>query len=720
MEMEGEWKEGVICGKCRIKWKSGNLFDGELADNKLNGNGYMVWNDKNEKFTGRWANNLQNGFGVHIWYDKKLGNNKFFRDRYVGNWKDGKRDGYGKFFYSNGTIYEGYWKNDKKEGFGILFFQDRTKISGAFKNDIFINNLQNKVINNNYNNKNEIKKRIPIKTMKSIRRTSIRSISSDTSKAVDNNTSRKLDVIKEGKNEENQEKNKNEEISNKSRQKSLNDKKERIIKSIDEIKIPISLEDLTPVIAIEKKTYKELDNLILRNLSLISHLYMYSCGKEDIKSSDIGLSTASPSMISEPKSMFKQLSQGIKKEQNSKDKNIILEENNNIVLQNDEKKEKVIDYDNIYNNDLYFSLDFKSYWKLLRECGLITPKFSLAMVDRMIFQNPDNEIEMFLIPDELEKLNKNKDSYDTIYNFIYQKILNSKNLFDIKYKSQIDQCSLLLYGSFPQNPPIDYIQKEELEKNIKKVNCLNYHDEKNIILLRFFYEILIRLAYLRFNNEEEELTLEARVKKLFDLLKAFFKMRRKTGIDSSITAISIVDPKLRNFDTVLEMFIDSHYQILKNIFIDLYQYSCGKEKSYKSYDMTISYQFFFDKIIKNSEKLSELFEDKLQYIDLISLFYKDRKVCSNNYEYIEMENVEIFDYIESLYEYEMIFREFCELIFNISRKFFHFFEIDTEYEDSKGIVLTKEDEKKKKKKKKQTKKREKEEVKIKMKIYICM
>ena len=70
----------------------------------------------------------------------------------------GKRDGYGKFFYSNGTIYEGYWKNDKKEGFGILFFQDRTKISGAFKNDIFINNLQNKVINNNSNIKNEIKK----------------------------------------------------------------------------------------------------------------------------------------------------------------------------------------------------------------------------------------------------------------------------------------------------------------------------------------------------------------------------------------------------------------------------------------------------------------------------------------------------------------------------------------------------------------------------------
>ena len=681
MELEGEWREGLIWGKCKIKWKSGNIFNGELADNKLCGNGYMVWNDKNEKYTGRWENNLQNGLGIYIWYDNKLSNNKFFRDRYVGNWKDGKREGYGKFFYSNGTIYEGYWKNDKKEGFGVYYFQDRTKISGAFKNDILINNLQNKLVGINAPVKIE-KKKIPLKSMKSIRRTSLKSnISSDTSRLVDA-SSTKLEVIKETKKEDIQEKNENEEpTSNKSKNKTIKDKREKILKNIDEIKIPISLDDITFVEEIDKKTYKELDNLILRNLSLITHLYMYSCGKEDIKSSDIGLSTVSPSIIADPKTMFKQLSQGIKKDQNSKDKNSV--QDDNLPLQNDEKKEKVIDYDNVYNNDLYFSLDFKSYWKLLRECGLITPTFSLAQVNRLIFKNPENEIEMFFIPEELEKTNKNSDKCDIIYNYLYQKIINSKNIFDVKYKTQIDQSSILLHSLMPQNSPHDYIQDEENEKN-KNVNCLNYHDEKNIILLRYFYEVLIRLAYLRF-NDDEELPLEGRVKKLFDLLKIFFRMRRKTGIDSTITAISVVDPKLRNFDTVMELFIENHFQILKNIFLDLYKYSCGKEKSYKPYDMTITYRFFFDNIILNSEKLSQLFEDKLQYIDLISLFYKDKKICSNNIEYINIEEEEIFEYIETLYEYEMIFREFCELIFNISRKFFHFFEIDTEYEDNKGL-----------------------------------
>ena len=28
MELEGEWINDILSGKCRIKWKSGNLFDG--------------------------------------------------------------------------------------------------------------------------------------------------------------------------------------------------------------------------------------------------------------------------------------------------------------------------------------------------------------------------------------------------------------------------------------------------------------------------------------------------------------------------------------------------------------------------------------------------------------------------------------------------------------------------------------------------------------------
>ena len=80
MELEGEWEKGILCGKCRVKWKSGNVFEGELKDNAMNGNGYMIWYNKNEKYMGQWKNNLQNGLGMHIWYDNN-NENKFFRNR---------------------------------------------------------------------------------------------------------------------------------------------------------------------------------------------------------------------------------------------------------------------------------------------------------------------------------------------------------------------------------------------------------------------------------------------------------------------------------------------------------------------------------------------------------------------------------------------------------------------------------------------------------------
>ena len=39
---------------------------------------------------------------INLW---KISNIFYFR--YIGQWKDGKRDGYGIFYYANGSKYEG-------------------------------------------------------------------------------------------------------------------------------------------------------------------------------------------------------------------------------------------------------------------------------------------------------------------------------------------------------------------------------------------------------------------------------------------------------------------------------------------------------------------------------------------------------------------------------------------------------------------------------------
>ena len=615
MELEGEWENGIICGKCRIKWKSGNIFEGDLNNNKMEGNGYMIWYNKNEKYIGQWKNNIQNGFGIHIYYNDYLNNNhenKYFRNRYIGQYKDGKKNGYGKMFYNNGCIYEGYWKNNKKEGFGIFFYFDKTKYIGNFQNDIMVDS----------------------------------NISSN----------------------ENKDKVKNNNLYLAKSSKKLNTKKERINKNIDEIKIPLFLDDIINNEPDIKQYLKPIDNLLLRNLSLITHIYLVSCGKEDIKLSDIGMST----VISDGRSTFKQSTpQKINSNQNIQDQKTLSTErkngnnsnNNNEQGQNEEKKE--IDFDNIYSNDFSFCLTLKNLWKLIRDCGLISPEFNLAQINRIIYQNKDNYIDMFYIPILFEKNNKNREQFDNIYDYLFQKMSKAKNDFDNKYKKLIEISS--------ENNDSEYKSKNIYEDDF------NYHEEKNIILLRYFYEILIRIAYIKYPEEN----LENRVKILIDILKTYFKSKRKSGIDLSESMINFLDSKIKNPMKTIDSYINNNYILLLNLFNELYLYSCDNEKCTKIYDKTITYRFFYENIILNSEILSKIFENKMHYIDLITLFYKERKITSTNIDTIDLPEFEIVLYIESVLDTEMIFYEFCELIFFISRKYFQYNGITLEEEEPK-------------------------------------
>ena len=52
---------------------------------------------------------------MHIWLESK-GQGKYMRNRYEGGWVNGVRQGYGVFYYANGSKYQGYWKDNMKEG----------------------------------------------------------------------------------------------------------------------------------------------------------------------------------------------------------------------------------------------------------------------------------------------------------------------------------------------------------------------------------------------------------------------------------------------------------------------------------------------------------------------------------------------------------------------------------------------------------------------------
>ena len=134
---EGYWEKGKKHGNGVLRYASGNYFEGEFQNDRQNGQGTIHWLTTNQKYTGEWKEGQPHGFGIHIWLDTK--GNKQLRNRYVGNWAFGKRNGHGEFYYANGSKYKGDWVDDLKEGNGTMIFEDGSVYTGPFEKDRMVN-----------------------------------------------------------------------------------------------------------------------------------------------------------------------------------------------------------------------------------------------------------------------------------------------------------------------------------------------------------------------------------------------------------------------------------------------------------------------------------------------------------------------------------------------------------------------------------------------------
>ena len=74
--------------------------------------------------------------------DLNYGEQENEKYKYKGEFKNGKREGYGECNYKNGEFYQGGWINDKRQGKGRLYYKNE-KYEGNFINGNYINDKSN-------------------------------------------------------------------------------------------------------------------------------------------------------------------------------------------------------------------------------------------------------------------------------------------------------------------------------------------------------------------------------------------------------------------------------------------------------------------------------------------------------------------------------------------------------------------------------------------------
>ena len=98
-----------------------------FGDYILEGLGSKTYPD-GDKYVGEWKDGERNGQGIFT-----FGKGKHEGDKFVGEYKDGERNGQGTYTWTNGQKYVGEWKDEKENGQGTMSLSNGEKYVGEFK-----------------------------------------------------------------------------------------------------------------------------------------------------------------------------------------------------------------------------------------------------------------------------------------------------------------------------------------------------------------------------------------------------------------------------------------------------------------------------------------------------------------------------------------------------------------------------------------------------------
>ncbi|KAL0610530.1 MORN repeat-containing protein 3 [Plecturocebus cupreus] len=117
-------------GKGTQVWKkNGAIYEGDWKFGKRDGYGTLSLPDQQtgkyrRVYSGWWKGDKKSGYGIQFFGPKEY---------YEGEWCGSQRSGWGRMYYSNGDIYEGQWDNDKPHGEGMLRLKNGNRYEGCWE-----------------------------------------------------------------------------------------------------------------------------------------------------------------------------------------------------------------------------------------------------------------------------------------------------------------------------------------------------------------------------------------------------------------------------------------------------------------------------------------------------------------------------------------------------------------------------------------------------------
>ena len=106
---------------------NGDTYRGEWSTNGKHPDGFgtMLYKNSGDVYSGQWIDGKRHGFGAYFYHNDGY---------YVGEWKDGQRDGDGARSWKDGSSYNGQWAHDKRQGHAVFKNHSGTFI-GVFNNN---------------------------------------------------------------------------------------------------------------------------------------------------------------------------------------------------------------------------------------------------------------------------------------------------------------------------------------------------------------------------------------------------------------------------------------------------------------------------------------------------------------------------------------------------------------------------------------------------------